>query len=402
MKSTRLTRRRILTETIVVGAVLTAAGALAACSTASSKSSAGSGTIKIGVPTALSGSNAQGGKDMVNTANLAAQEINAAGGVLGRKVTVVPEDDACDAQTGVQAAQKLVDQGVSLVVGGYCSGVSIAEETVFKRANIPFVLSISSNTKLTHQGDKNVARVIFNDDQLAPVEASYMVNYLHANRIAIVTDDSTFGTGNADQAKAALAAYPQASIVASERITAGHSDYTSTLVKVGQLKPDLLLFTGYYAEGAIISRERSQLGQSYHLMGTVGIADPGFIKAAAGSAEGVDFVTAILTDFATNAPATSFAKNYKAAYGVSPSSYTIYQYDSMQVAFQAIKNAGSTDHAKLIAALAKTDYDGITGRIRFNSEGDRSDVPALVAAVKAGQFTPEAVLDNGSWKSAPS
>src|SRR5471030_1512160 len=111
--------------------------------------SAQSQTIKIGVPVPLSGSSANAGTDIVNGAKLAAARINAAGGVLGKQIELVPEDDACDAQTAVQAAQKLVDAGVVAVAGGYCSSAALPELSTFHRAGIPYVLDASSNPKLT-------------------------------------------------------------------------------------------------------------------------------------------------------------------------------------------------------------------------------------------------------------
>jgi len=392
-----------LRRIIAMTAVAVAVAGLAACSSSKASSSTSGGPttsgnpIKIGVPTALSGTSAQGGTDMVNTAKLAADEVNASGGVLGRKISIVPEDDACDAQTGVQAAQKIVTQGVAMVVGGYCSGVSLAEEPVFKQANIPFLLSISSSQKLTQQSNDNVFRVIFDDGQLAPVEASYISTGLKATRVAILSDDSTFGTGYAAGAKAALAKYPQVKIVYSDKITAGQSDYTSTLVNIGQAKPDLLLFAGYYPEMAVIARERTQLGQTYHLMADDGIADPALIKVGGSAVEGIDFVTAILSSFATNADAKTFSTNFQTTYGVAPSSYTIYEYDAMQVAFAALKAAGSTTPTALLTALRKTAYDGITGHIAFDATGDRTDVPAIVAVVKGGQFVPESSLVGSKW-----
>jgi ABC-type branched-subunit amino acid transport system substrate-binding protein len=109
-------------------------------------------TIKIGVPAPLSGSSANAGTDIVNGAKLAAARINAAGGVLGKQIELVPEGDACDAQTAVQAAQKLVDAGVVAVAGGYCSSAALPESTTFHRAEIPYVLDASTNPQLTEMG----------------------------------------------------------------------------------------------------------------------------------------------------------------------------------------------------------------------------------------------------------
>src|ERR1700756_654008 len=129
---------RVLRQTF--GAVILGLAALAALA----PEAAHSQTLKIGVPVPLSGSNANAGTDIVNGAKLAAARINAAGGVLGKQIELVPEDDACDAQTAVQAAQKLVDAGVVAVAGGYCSSAALPESTTFHRAGIPYVLDASA------------------------------------------------------------------------------------------------------------------------------------------------------------------------------------------------------------------------------------------------------------------
>jgi ABC-type branched-subunit amino acid transport system substrate-binding protein len=120
----------------------------------------GGNTIKIGVPAPLSGDNASAGVDIVNAAKLAAKDINSKGGVLGKQIEIVAEDDQCDAQVGVQAAQKLVNEGVVAVAGGYCSGAAIPESGVLHSTNIPFVADASTNPKFTEQGYDNVFRTI--------------------------------------------------------------------------------------------------------------------------------------------------------------------------------------------------------------------------------------------------
>src|SRR5690606_10313690 len=125
------------------------------------------------------GSVSSDGEDMVNATKLAVEEINAAGGIDGRKVETVVADDACEAQQGVQAAQKLVQEKVIAVVGGFCSAATLPAIEVFERSgNLPFVVSVSSNPDVTDPGRKNIVRIIGRDDQEAPAEATYLRDVL--------------------------------------------------------------------------------------------------------------------------------------------------------------------------------------------------------------------------------
>ncbi|HTU53285.1 MAG TPA: branched-chain amino acid ABC transporter substrate-binding protein, partial [Acetobacteraceae bacterium] len=148
--------------------------------------------IKVGVPGPLSGPYANAGIDIVNAAKLAADQINAKGGVLGRPLEIVPEDDACDPTTAVQAAQKMIDSGVVAVAGGYCSGAALPELSTLHRQDIPYILDASTNPRLTEMGYNDVFRTIGRDDEQGPFAASFIANALHAKRAAVINDNTTY------------------------------------------------------------------------------------------------------------------------------------------------------------------------------------------------------------------
>ena len=359
--------------------------------------------IKVGVLTVLSGPNADGGTHILNAGKLAAAQFNKAGGVNGRKLEVIAEDDQCDAQVGAQAAEKVVAGGAVAVAGGYCSGATIPEVGVLTRhSSLPYVVAIASNPKVTQQGYDNVFRIISADDVTAPVQASFMIDYKKFKRIAILHDNSTFGKGLADAGKAAIQSHGGADIVYFDAINPGQQDYSSNVTKIASLKPDVLLYTAYYAEAAVIAKEIHDLGLNFAFMGTAGIADPQFIKVAGPAANGVTLISLLLTELTTGAQASSFKSDYKSAYGVDAGTYDIYEYDAMMVLGQALKKAGSTKPADLRAALKSTNYTGLTGQVQFGSTGDRSGKPPLVALTVAnGQFAIYATQHpDGSWSTA--
>ncbi|MEM5327183.1 branched-chain amino acid ABC transporter substrate-binding protein [Paraburkholderia sp. JHI2823] len=353
-------------------------------------------TIKIGVPVPLSGSSAAAGTDIVNGAKLAAAKINAAGGVLGKQIELVPEDDACDAQTAVQAAQKLVDAGVVAVAGGYCSSAALPELTAFHRAGIPYVLDASTNPKLTEMGYDNVFRTIGRDDEQGPFAANFMKNSLHVKRAAVIDDNTTYAKGLAQNTVESLKKMG-VDVVYADSITPGQMDYSPTLTKVASLKPDVIYYTGYFSEAGLLVKEARQVGLKMTFMGGDGTNDPTLMKTAGPAADGMIITTAPLAQFL--AGAHDYVDQYNKSYGQGPGPYSVYEYDAVGVTAKAIADAKSTKPADISAALHKiTNYAGATGTIGFNPKGDRSRAVYITVIVHNDQFEPYQRQDaSGKW-----
>src|SRR5437016_4519342 len=243
--------------------------------------------VKIGVPVPLSGGNAKMGDDIAKAATLAAEEWNAKGGVLGRKIEIVSFDDACDAQQSVTAAHKLLDAGVVAVAGGYCSSAAIPASAVYHDAGVAFVADASSNPKLTDQGFENVFRVIGRDDQQGPYAAGFMMKTLKAKRIAIIHDNTLYAKGLADATNAALTGRAGVQVVFFDAVTPGEKDFSAVLTKVKSLKPDVTYYTGYYPEGGLIAKQFKDLGVSGKFMAGDANNDPTFVSEAGNASEGV-------------------------------------------------------------------------------------------------------------------
>jgi len=353
-------------------------------------------TIKIGVPVPLSGSSANAGTDIVNGAKLAATKINAAGGVLGKQIEIVPEDDACDAQTAVQAAQKLVDAGVVAVAGGYCSSAALPELTTFHRAGIPYVLDASTNPKLTEMGYDNVFRTIGRDDEQGPFAASFIKNSLHAKRAAVINDNTTYSKGLADNTVEALKK-DGVEVVYDDAITPGQMDYSPTLTHVAALKPDVIYYTGYFSEAGLIVKEARQLGLKMTLMGGDATNDPTLMKTAGPAANDMIITTAPLAQFLS--AAHGYVDDYTKAYGQGPGPYSVYEYDAVGITAKAIADAKSATPAAITAALHKiSNYAGATGAIGFNPKGDRAVAVYITIIVRDGNFAPYQRQDaGGHW-----
>jgi branched-chain amino acid transport system substrate-binding protein len=390
----------------VAGSVLGVAALLvAACGFGGTSSSSSSAPITVGITGPFTGASADPGAAIKNAGLLAVDDINAAGGINGRKLQAVAEDDACDAQQGVQAAQKLLTDHIIAIVGGYCSGASIPEsDTMHRNGNLPFITAASSNPKFTERGYNDVFRMVSRDDDEAPADVSFMHSFLHANKLAIMHDNTTYAKGVADSAKQAAQSLNM-TVTYFDAITPGQKDYTAALEKVASTNPDVLFYTGYYPEFGLLAKEYVSLSPSYKLNGDSATVDPSVIGVAgpALTNPGITINTLPTTEFIHNSKNDAFTKKYTARFGGPPGDYSSYEYDGMMALDQALKDdGGKTDAKSLNAALHKVSIQGITGTVHFNSKGDRPK-PQFLAVHATGnppQFEPIAIEVNGTWKKA--
>lgn len=385
--------RTAATAILAAVALTTAACGSSASSGGSSGNQGSKGAILIGVPVPLSGEYASAGTDILHGAQLAAKDINAKGGVNGKKIQIVSQDDACQASTGSQAAQKLISQGIVAAAGGYCSTAAFPELQAFHRMGIPYVMDASTNPQLTEQHFAEAFRTIGRDDEQGPIAASFITGFLHGKRVAVGNDNSTYAKGLADATVSALQ-QDGAQVVFNNALTPGQSDYTSFLTKIGQAKPQVFYYTGYYPEFGLLLKEAKQLGLKFTMMGGDANNDPTLIKTAGSAASGAMMTTAPLAQFLSSAK--GYVDAYQSAYGTSPGPYSTYEYDAVGVVAQAIRNAHSTTPGKITAALKSISYKGISGDFHFDSAGDRKPANYIIITVKGDSFAPYKEYDNAT------
>jgi len=384
----------------VLGAFLV----LAACGGGGGASTSSNTTpIKVGITGPFTGSLADPGIDIRNAGQLAIDDINKAGGINGRKLQAVPEDDACDAQQGTQAAQKLLTEGIVASIGGYCSSASIPESDVLHRnGGLPFITAASSNPKFTEQGYDNVYRMVSRDDQEAPADVGFMKSILNSSKLAIMHDNTTYAKGVADSAKSTAQSMGM-QVVYFDAITPGQKDYTSALTRVGTTGADTLFYTGYYPEFGLLAKEYAQLHPSYKLNGDSADVDPSVLTVAGTALNdpGITVNTLPTTEFIHNTKNDAFSSAYKGRFGKAPGDYSSYEYDGMQAFAKALRdNGGKTDAKSLNAALHKVHTTGITGDVAFDTKGDRPEPQFLAVRTKGDPpaFFPIAIRDKGVWK----
>ncbi len=343
-------------------------------------------TLLIGQASPLTGPQAHLGKDNENGVRLALEEINAAGLTLnGEKVVLVlrSEDDAADPKTATTVAQKLVDEGVAGVIGHLNSGATIPAAKIYVDNSIPQISPSATAIAYTTAGFKTAYRVMTNDAQQGSVLGAFAVNSLGAKRVAIVDDRTAYGQGLADEVAKAVTAAGGA-VIAREYTSDRATDFMAILTSIKAKSPDLIFFGGMDPQAAPMVRQMKRLGMTAKFLGADGTQTPKFIELAGADAEGVLASNPGLPLDAMPGGA-AFKAKFEAKYG-KIQNYAPYAYDALYVLVEAMKRAGSSDPAKYLAELPKTDYQGVTGHIRFDAKGDITGGAVTLYQVKDGQW----------------
>ncbi|MDW8324562.1 MAG: branched-chain amino acid ABC transporter substrate-binding protein [Burkholderiales bacterium] len=342
--------------------------------------------VRIGSVAPLTGPQAHIGKDNDNGARLAVEEINAQGLTLGGKpvrLELVSEDDQADPKTATIVAQKLVDTGVVAVIGHLNSGTSIPASKYYHDAGIPQISPSATAIAYTAQGYKTTFRVMANDEQQGRVLGEYAVKRLGAKRIAIIDDRTAYGQGLADEFdKAARAAGAQ--IVAREYTNDRATDFTAILTAIKGKAPDLVFFGGMDPQAGPMAQQMKRLGLTARLLGGDGMQNANFIKLAGEAAEGA-IASSPGLPLEQMPGGAAFKQKFAAKYG-QIQLYAPYAYDAVQVLVAAMRRANSTEPAKVLPELAKTDHTGVTGQIRFDAKGDILGGAVTLYEVKGGAW----------------
>ncbi|MGU7769039.1 branched-chain amino acid ABC transporter substrate-binding protein [Burkholderia sp. MR1-5-21] len=345
--------------------------------------------VKIGASSPLTGVSAANGKDLENGVRLAVEEANAQRIRLGGqevRFELDSVDDQGDPRIGVQVAQKLVDDGVAAVVGYYNSGVALPSAPIFAKAGIPLIDPAATNPAITRQGLKTVFRIIATDTQNSGVAGKYAVAVMKARRIAVMDDRTAFGQGAVEEfKKAALAA--GGTIVASEYTNDKAVEFNAQLTNIKAANADLLYFGGLDNQAALIAKRMRQLGMHVQFVGSGGIADSIFINVAGSAAEG-----AMAWEYGrpidTLPQGKAFAQKFRQRFGANMLTYAPFAYDCVWVIIHAMQQANSATPAEFLPALRATRYDGITGKIAFDANGDLKNPTSTLYQVKGGRWIP--------------
>ena len=343
--------------------------------------------VKIGHAGPLTGPVAHLGKDNENGVRMALDEANAAGTMIGgKKVTFAmqSEDDQADPKQGTIVAQKLVDAKVAGVVGHLNSGTTIPASKIYSDAGIPQISPSATNVTYTHQGFKTAFRVMANDAQQGKVLGEYAVGKLGAKTIAIIDDRSAYGQGLADEfEKAAKAAGAQ--IVTREFTGTDKTDFNAILTSIKGKKPDLIFYGGMDSQSGPMMKQIKNLGVTAKFLTGDGGQTVEFVKLAGDAGEGA-YASSPGVPLEQMPGGKGFAEKYKGKFNLEIQLYAPYAYDATNAMLAAMKKADSTDAAKYLPALASLAYQGVTGNIAFDENGDIKGGSISLYQVKDGKW----------------
>lgn len=338
-------------------------------------------TIKIGIAGPMTGDQSKMGIDEKNGAELAIDEWNRQGGVLGEKIELLVEDDQHDPKQAVAVANKFVNSQVVAVIGHWNSGSSIPASDIYHQAGIPMITPASTNPQLTERGYRNIFRICGRDDQQGRVSAEFIIDHKEFKKIAILHDKSTYGQGLADELKRQLD--NKVEIVHYGGLTQGEKDFRGILTTIKEKKPDLIFYGGIYPEAGQLVMQAKDLGLTVPFASGDGTFDPTFIKIAGNAANGT-FLT-FSADHSAEKDAAQILSRYHQKYG-EHGPYSLYAYDAASVLLKTIAEVRSTDPDIVSKGLHQIKMKGTTGQIQFDEKGDLLLSPYIVWIVKDGKF----------------
>lgn len=378
---------RALTALVALIIVLSLAGCGGgATGTGGDAGQGGGGAIKVGLNAELSGGVASYGQSFVKGVELAAEKINAEGGLLdGRKIELVKADNKSEAAESTNAALKLMTQdNVVAIIGAATSGNTMAMIELANENQIPVIaptatspgVTVDPETGETHEF---MFRVCFIDPFQGEAAAKFALDELKVKRAAVFTDSSSdYAKGLAEAFKEAFTA-GGGEIVAEESYVQKDTDFKSQLTRIKGANPDFLFIPGYYEEvGLIIKQAREDVGLDIPMMGGDGWGSPRMVELAGAANLNNTFFTNHYSSEDPDPEIQAFVKAFQEKYGEVPDGFAALGYDAMLLLADAIKRAGDADPVKIKDALAQTkDLRVVTGTLSI----DEKHNPIKAAAV---------------------
>ncbi len=326
--------------------------------------------IPVGEYASLTGPEATFGINSDNGVQLAVEEINGAGGVLGRKIKVLVEDDQSKPGQPSSAVKKLIaNDKVVAVIGEIASSRSLEAAPICQDAKIPMVSPGSTNPAVTEKGDY-IFRVCFIDPFQGTVMAKFALDTLHAKKVAILSDVTSDYSKGLSQYFTEYYKAHGGQIVIERSYSGGgkDKDFRAQLTAIKSTQPDAIFVPGYYTEAGLIGKQARILGLKVPLLGGDGWDSPKLAEIAGSSLDGCYFSTHF-SPADQNPKVQDFVKKYTAKFKTAPDGMAPLGYDAMMILADAIKKAGSTDGDKVRAALAGVkDYDAVTGKISIDEK----------------------------------
>jgi branched-chain amino acid transport system substrate-binding protein len=324
--------------------------------------------IRIALAGPFTGSVTQYGDMVKQGVDTAIEQINAAGGVLGKQLELVTVDDACEPKQGPVAANRIVNDKIHYVVGHVCSGATIAATDIYNNEGVLMVTPSATAPAVTDgKGYEMILRTIGRDDQQGPAAAKFILEQIKPTKVAVLHDKQSYGQGIAASVRSELQK-AGTEVALFEGINAGDSDYSAVITKLKSTGVDFVYFGGYHPEMGLLLRQAAEQGVKAKWMGPEGTGNPDINAIAGDAVEGM--LLTLPADFTQNAANAEIVKAFEAKKRNAGGAFQMTAYAATQVIADGIKGAGTDDPTKVAKYLHANSFDTPIGKVSWNKQGD--------------------------------
>jgi branched-chain amino acid transport system substrate-binding protein len=347
----------------------------------------GGDMVRIGFLGALTGDVAMFGKPTLDGMKMATEEINASGGVNGRKIEIVEADNRGDKQEGASVTQKLISRdNVVAIVGDPTTGITKVAAPIAQKAQVVLLSAGSTGPGVVENGDF-IFRDTLLDSVAIPACIDFFARDLGYRRVAVITSDNNDYSVGFSQTFRDAAKGKGIEIVAEEKIKDGDKDFSAQITNIRAKKPDVIFFSGYYTEGALIMKEARKQGLKANMFGGDGLFSPKFIELGGQATEGSMAALGFSPEQASPVTAKfveAFRKKFR---GAEPGLFDAQGYDAVMLLADAMKRAGSADPKVFKTELSRTKgFEGVSGTITIRANREPIKSPLALLEVKGGKF----------------
>ena len=341
--------------------------------------------INVATVGPMTGPNASKGEQMRRGAEMAVADINAAGGVNGKKLALAVGDDVCDPKQAVSVANQMISRGMVFVAGHYCSGSSIPAAPLYAEEGVLQMSPGSTNPQLTEQGLDTTFRICGRDDQQGPVSGNYILQHFKGQNVAVLHDKSAYGKGIADQVKDVVEKATGKPVAMYDAYTAGDKDFNALVARMKKADIAVVFLGGSsHLEIGLIVRQMREAGLKAQVMGGDSLMTSEFWSITGDAGEGV--LMTFGPDPRNQPQAKAVVDRFRAQH-YEPEGYTLYTYAAFQAWAQAAKTAGKTDATAVSKALKNGTFDTVIGPVGFDSKGDVKAPTYVIYKWSKGQFS---------------
>jgi branched-chain amino acid transport system substrate-binding protein len=342
--------------------------------------------VVVGMAGPITGSEAIFGEQMVKGAQMAVADINAAGGLLGKKLKLETGDDQCEPKQALPVANSFVQKKAVFVAGHYCSGVSIPASSVYAENNIMQITPASTNPKLTDdagkKGIKTLARTCGRDDIQGVIAGKWIAQKFKGKKMAVLHDKTPYGQGIADEVKKSYNAAGEKEAL-YDSFQKGDKDFTALISKMKSMNLDVVYVGSYHTEVGLMVKQAREQGFKAQFISEDALVTDEFWKISGPAGEG------LLMTFAPDPMASPAAKavvDRFAKAGYKPEGYTLYTYAAFQVYAEAVKKANSFDAKKVAVQIHGKTFETVLGKLIYDNKGDVSNSNYVWYVWKDGKY----------------